>query len=145
MVGNTNKLKTDAIKIYSIRIDETEKKVLKLNKEFKDLFYNKTERKDLQVKNNLKNANIIQHKRSPIPIHLQDQLAEELKRLLKNGYLERATGITGNCFESPAVITVRKDKSMKIALDSRKLNEVTIKRNAQMPKKENYYLEYRGK
>ena len=29
--------------------------------------------------------------------------------------------------------TVKKDKSIKIALDSRKLNEATIKRKAQMP------------
>ena len=38
-----------------------------------------------------------------------------------------------NCFVSPAVITVKKDKSVKFALDSRKLNEVTKKRKAQMP------------
>ena len=37
---------------------------------------------------------------------------------------------------SPAVITVKKDKSVKIALDSRKLNEATIKRKAQMPNME---------
>ena len=37
---------------------------------------------------------------------------------------------------SPAVITVKKDKSIKIALDSRKLNEATIKKKAQMPNME---------
>ena len=37
---------------------------------------------------------------------------------------------------SPAVITVKKDKSVKIALDSRKLNDITIKRKAQMPNME---------
>ena len=71
-----------------------------------------------------------------IPIHLQDQVAEELKRLIKNGDLERATEINEDCFESPAVITVKKDKSIKIALDSRKLNEATIRRKAQMPNME---------
>ena len=34
------------------------------------------------------------------------------------------------------MITVKKDKSVKIALDSRKLNEITIKRKAQMPNME---------
>ena len=63
-------------------------------------------------------------------------MALELKRLIKHGYLERATEITEDCFPSPAVITVKKDKSVKIALDSRKLNEVTIKRKAQMPNME---------
>ena len=125
------------IKIHKIRMDDTEKKILKLKNEFKDLFYNNTEIKNLSVKINLKeDANIIQQKGRPIPIHLQDQVAEEIKRLIKNGYLERATEITEDCFVSPAVITVKKDKSIKIALDSRKLNEATIKRKAQMPNME---------
>ena len=125
------------IKIHNIRMDDTEKKILKLKIEFKDLFYNNSEIKNLSVKINLKeDANIIQQKGRPIPIHLQDQVAEEIKRLIKNGYLERATEITEDCFVSPAVRTVKKDKSIKIALDSRKLNEATIKRKAQMPNME---------
>ena len=128
---------TEAIKIHHIKMDDNEKRILKLKNEFKDLFYNNTEIKDTVVKINLKeNANIIQQKGRPIPIHLQDQVAEELKRLIKNRYLERATEITEDCFVSPAIITVKKDKSIKIALDSRKLNEATIKRIAQMPNME---------
>ena len=73
---------------------------------------------------------VIQQKGRPIPIHLQDQVAEELKRLIKNGYLETATETNEGCFVSPTVITVKKSKSIKIALDSRKLNEATIKRKA---------------
>ena len=93
--------------------------------------------KNLSVKIQLKEgAHIIQQKGRPIPIDLQDQVALELKRLIKHGYLERATEITQDCFVSLAVITVKKDKTVKIALDSRKLNEVTIKRKAQMPNME---------
>ena len=125
---------TEGIKIHNIRMDENDKRIVKLKNEFKYLLYNNTEIKDTVVKINLKeNANIIQQKGRPIPIHLQDQVAEELKRLIKNGYLERATKINEDCFVSPAVITIKKDKSIKIALDSRKLNEATIKRKAQMP------------
>ena len=62
----------------------------------------------------------------PIPIHLQDQVAEELKTLIKNGYLERATKITEDCFVGRALITIKKEKSVKNGLDSRKLNEATI-------------------
>ena len=112
---------SEDIKIHNIKLDETKKKILKLKNEFKDIFYNKTEIKNLSVKINLKeDAKIIQQKGRPIPIHLQDQVADEFKRLIKNGYLERATKITENCFVSPAVITVKKHKSVKIALDSRK-------------------------
>ena len=58
----------------------------------KDLFDNYTEIKNLSVKINLKeDAKIRQQKGRPIPIHLQDQVADEIKRLIKNGYLERAT------------------------------------------------------
>ena len=98
---------------------------------------NSVNSKDISVKMNLKEgAQIKQQEGRPIPIHLQEQMAKELKRLIENGYLERATEISENCFVSPAVITVKKDKSIKKALDSRKLNEVTIKRKAQMPNME---------
>ena len=128
---------TEAIKKHNIIVDENEKKFLKLKNEFNDLFYNNTEIKDMVVKINLKeNANIIQKKERPIPIYLQDQVAEELKRLIKNGYLERAMEITEACFVSTAVSTVKKDKSLKTALESKKLNEATIKRKAQMPNME---------
>ena len=52
------------------------------------------------------------------------------------GHIEKAENIDENCFVSPAVITIKKGKSAKIALDSRKLNEITIKRKAQMPNME---------
>ena len=55
---------------------------------------------------------------------------------MKQGHIEKANDIDENCFVSPAVITVKKDKSVKIALDSRTLNEITIKRKAQMPNME---------
>ena len=91
----------------------------------------------MEVKIDLKeDAKIIQQKGKPVPIHLQNQVAEEIKRQIKNGYLERATELTEDCFVSPALITVKKDKSVKIALNSRKLNEATVKRKAQMPNME---------
>ena len=59
-------------------------------------------------------------------------MAQEQKRLIKHGYVERATEITEDCFVSPAVITVKKDKSVKTAFDSGKLNEITVKRKSQI-------------
>ena len=38
-----------------------------------------------------------------------------------------------DCFVSPVVITVKNDKSVKIALDSRKLNDSCIKRRPHLP------------
>ena len=65
-------------------MDETEKKILKLKNEYKDLFYNNTEIKDLEVKIDLKeDAKIIQQKGRSVPLHLQNQVAEEIKRLIQ--------------------------------------------------------------
>ena len=56
--------------------------------------------------------------------------------MMRQGHIEKAINIDKNCFVSPAVITVKKDKSVKIALDSRKPNKITTKRKSQMPNME---------
>ena len=145
-LGITLNTIVDDVKIHNIKMDETEKKILKLKNECKDLLYNNTEIKNLEVKNDLKeDAKILQQKGRPVPIHLQNQVAEEIKRLIKNGYLERATEITEDCFVSPAVITVKEDKSIKPALDSRKLKEATIKKSTNAEKAQKLIAEYHGK
>ena len=74
----------DDFKIHNIRMDETEKKNLKLKNEFKDLFYNNMKMKNLSLKINLKeDAKRLQQKGRHIPIHLRDQVAEEIRRLIK--------------------------------------------------------------
>ena len=68
-----------------------------------------------------------------MPIHFQKTVKHELEKLIEKGHLEKADKTTENCFVSPAVITIKKEKSVKIALDSRKLNEACVKRKAAMP------------
>ena len=63
-------------------------------------------------------------------------VGQEIEKLKKNGHIESATNINENCFISPAVITVKKDKTAKIAVDSRKLKEINVKREAKMPNME---------
>ena len=53
-LGITLNTRTNNIKLHNIRMDETEKKILKLKNEFKDLSYNNTEIKNLGVKLDLK-------------------------------------------------------------------------------------------
>ena len=55
-----------------------------------------------------------------MPIHSQRIVKNELDKLIEKEHLEKADKTTENCFVSPAVITIKKDKSVKIALDSRK-------------------------
>ena len=111
--------------------------IISLKRKFKKLFHENHTVEGLEVKIQLKeDARLIQQKGRPIPIHLQQSVEKEINKLMKQGHIEKANNIDENCFVSPAVITVKKDKSVKIALDSRKLNEITIKRKAQMPNME---------
>ena len=111
--------------------------VTELKRKVTKLFHENKTVKGVEVDIQLKpDAKLIQQKGRPIPIHLQPAVGKEIEKLKENGHIERATNIDENCFVSPAVITVKKDKTVKIALDSRKLNEKTVKRNAQMPNAE---------
>ena len=64
---------------------------------------------------------------------MQEDVKNELNRLIESGHLERLETIEEDCFVSPVVITVKKDKSVKIALDARKLNDSCIKKRPHMP------------
>ena len=47
---------------------------------------------------------------------------EEKERLLEERHIERVTQVTDKEFLQPVVITVKRDKSVKIALDALALN-----------------------
>ena len=120
--------------IHNIVSNEDEQEI---KEQFRKLFNENETIKNIEVDIELKpGAKLIQQKGRPIPIHLQADVEKEINKLIKSGHLEKADDINENCFVSPAVITVKKDKSVKIALDSRKLNDITIKRKAQMPNME---------
>ena len=90
--------------------------------------------KDAEVKIQIKpGCYPIQQKARPIPYYLQEDVKNELDRLIKSGHLERLETIEEDCFVSPVVITVKKDKSVEIALDARKLNDSCIKKRPHMP------------
>ena len=120
-----------------IRHVEEDERLKEIISEHEDLFKNNHTIKDLTIDIQLKkDTKPIQQKGRPVPIHFQKSVRGELEKLIKLGHLEKADETTENCFISPAVITVKKDKSVKSALDSRKLNEACIKRKAAMPNME---------
>ena len=113
---------------------ETDKRRQKIVDEHEDLFKNNHTIKDLTIDLQLKkDTKPIQQKGRLVPRHFQKTVKKELEKLIESGHLEKADKTTENCFVSPAVITMKKDKSVKIALDSRKLNEACVKRKAAMP------------
>ena len=78
----------------------------------------------------------IQQKTRLIPYHLQKDVKNELDRLIISGHLERLETVEEDCFVSPVVSTAKKDKTVKIALDARKLNDSCVKKRPHMPNME---------
>ena len=83
------------------------------------------------------NARISQQKGRRVPIQLQNQVDAEIIKLLKEGHIEKVEKIRDDVFIQPIVITVKKNKSVKIALDARALNESIAKDKYQMPNLDN--------
>ena len=123
-IGLQGSKKTNVIR--HVEEDERRKKIIDKHE---DLFKNSHTIKDLTIDIQLKkDVKPIQQKGRPVPIQFQKSVREELEKLIESGHLEKTDKTTENCFISPAVITIKKDKSVKIALDSRKLNEACVKR-----------------
>ena len=82
-------------------------------------------------------SSISQQMGRKIPIRMQKTVDSEIKRLLKEGHIERVDEIKDHVFSQPTVITVKKDRSVKIALDTRALNKAIVNDKYQMPNSEN--------
>ena len=74
-----------------------------------------------------------QQKGGRIPLALQNRVAEEIERLINAGHLERLQSCTDDQFISPIIITVKRDGSLKLALDSKELNKMVSQNKYQMP------------
>ena len=68
-----------------------------------------------------------------VSINLQPRLSAELERLQTEGHIEKLSSCSDEHFISPIVITVKKDQSKKLALDSKVLNKAIHKNKYQMP------------
>ena len=56
-----------------------------------------------------------------------------MEKLLKEGHIERLDKCTSDCFIAPIVITVKKDGSIKLALDTKSINRQLFINKYQMP------------
>ena len=102
--------------------------------EFPKLFTRKGRVKYYQIKIKMKDdVRITQQKGRSIPIQSQNQVDNENEKLLKEGRIEKVDKIQDDVFIQPTVITVKKDKSGKIALDARALYQPIAKDKYQMP------------
>ena len=68
-----------------------------------------------------------------VPINLQDRVNSEIKKLLAEGHIEKLNNCSDQYFISPTVITVKRDQTIKLALDSKIINKSILKIKYQMP------------
>ena len=68
------------------------------------------------------NLKPIQQKGRRVTISLQDKVDEKIHRLINEGHIVKLQECSDKYFISPIVITVKKDESIKLALESRELN-----------------------
>ena len=109
----------------------------KIFNKFLDLFENNETIKNTEINIQLKPGHVpVKHKARPKQLHLQEDVGRELGKLIKSGHLEKVKDVDEDCFVSPVVITVKNNKSVKIALNSRKLNDSCIKMRQHIPNME---------
>ena len=75
----------------------------------------------------------IQKKVRRIPIHIQDKVEKEIEKLLIEGHITKLDTCKSDCFIAPIVITVKKDDSIKLALNAKPINRQLFKNKYQMP------------
>ena len=77
--------------------------------------------------------NPIQQKSRGIPIHLQKRVEVELNKLKDQKHIKKLDKYSDKQFISPKVIMFKKDQIVKLALESKKINEFRHKKKYQMP------------
>ena len=68
-----------------------------------------------------------------IPINLQDKNNSELMKLLAEKHIIKLSSCPDKYFRSPIVVTVKKDQTIKLALDSKVINKAIHTNKYQMP------------
>ena len=64
-----------------------------------------------------------QQKGRRILLQLQTSVEKQLQQVIENRYFEKINKVKNDVFIQPTVITVKRDKPIKLALDSRAMNE----------------------
>ena len=112
----------------------TEKNIVKwIFKKYPHLFTRLGRSKNHMAKSTFKqNFTPTQHKGRRVPLHLLERVEQEVEKLTENKQIMRLEKCSDENFISPIVITVQKDKSVKIALDSKELNDAIPKNKYHM-------------
>ena len=131
-------MRTFKLTIGKIQLTENnQSEKVRMFEKVRDLFENNETIKDTEKKIQLKPGHYpVKQKAKPVPLHLQEEVGKKLEKLISTGHLEKTNDVDEDCFVSPVVITIKSDKLVKIALDSRKPNDSCIKMRPHMPNME---------
>ena len=80
-----------------------------------------------------KDAKITQQKGRRIPLQLQEAVEKEIDKLLKEDHIRKLEKIIDDIFIQTVIITIKEDKSVKMALDARSLNDAIRNDKYQKP------------
>ena len=106
----------------------------RIAKQFPQLFSRAGRSKIYIVKSKFpKNFQPKHQKGRKVPISLQERVNSEIRKLLEEGHIEKLNNCYVQYFISPIVITVKREQSIKLALDSKVLNKSIHKNKYQMP------------
>ena len=83
-----------------------------------------------------KNFQSKHQKSRKVPINLQERVNSETKKLLEKKHIEKFNNCSDQNFISPIVITVERDQTINLALDSKSPNKTVHKNKYQMPNNE---------
>ena len=75
----------------------------------------------------------IQKKGRRITVHLQERVKKELNKLFDQKHIINLDKSSDRQFISPIVISLKKDQTVKLALDSKKINKFIHKNKNRMP------------
>ena len=96
---------------------------------YKEVFTRQGRSKNHVVHTNFHSPLIpIQEKGRRIPIHILERVENEISKLIKDKQIMKLDNCTSDCFIAPIVITAKKDNTIKLALDAKRIN-VQIHKN----------------
>ena len=101
---------------------------------FKEIFTRQGRAKNHRVHSVFKDPLVpLQEKGRRVPIHIQENVGWEIKKLIKEGHIVKLNKCTSDSFVAPVVITAKKDGSIKLAMDDKPMNAQIFKNQYQMP------------
>ena len=131
-------LRVDKSKVRKEEKTEKSMDLQQLEEKFPKLFSRRGKFKGIKIKANFtKEMKPTKQRGRRIPVKHQGSVMNEIQRLQNEGHIKKVDVTKENVFIQPTVITVKKDGSVKIAVDARQLNSYITKDKYQMPNVEN--------